>query len=93
MDTSLVKIDTSQDEGSYVFSEAELAEMSYSEQQLLEQVLYLLIKGYPMFQFQTYWDIDHRQFKIRWERKTPANKTYGPPSKKRKADNYRIRVR
>ena len=70
MGTSLVQIDPSQDEGSYVFSEAALAEMSYSEQLLLEQVLYQLIQDYPEFQFQTYWDVAHRMFKIIWERKT-----------------------
>ena len=69
MGTSLVQIDPSQDEGSYVFSEAALAEMSYSQQSLLEQVLYQLIQDYPEFQFQTYWDVAHRMFKIIWKRK------------------------
>ena len=70
MGTSLVQIDPSQDEGSYVFSEAMLAEMSYSEQLLLEQVLYQLIQDHPEFQFQTYWDVAHRKFKIIWKRRS-----------------------
>ena len=69
MGTSLVQIDPSQDEGFYAFSEAALAEMSYSQQSFLEQVLNRLIQDYPEFQFQTYWDVAHRMFKIIWKRK------------------------
>lgn len=70
MGTSLVQIDPTQDEGSYVFSEAALSEMSYSQQLLLEQVLCQLIRDNPEFQFQTYWAIDSRKFKIIWKRRS-----------------------